>query len=74
MQFAAGASFEGVRPYALCHSFATLSLTNEGNVKTVAVLMGQANSAHVPDPYAAYVPNIGIGVGTRCMNFLQTAA
>lgn len=74
MQFAADAGFEGVRPYALRHTFATLNLANGENIKTVAVLMGHASSAYTLDLYAAYVPNTGIGIGKRYMNFLRAAA
>lgn len=74
MRFAAEAGFEGVRPYALRHTFATLNLANGENIKTVAVLMGHASSAYTLDLYAAYVPNTGIGIGTRYMNFLRAAA
>lgn len=74
LKFAADASLEGVRPYALRHTFATLNLANGENIKTVAVLIGHASSAYTPDLYAAYVPNTGIGIGTRYMNFLRAAA
>ncbi len=73
LRFAANAGFEGVRPYALRHTFATLNLANGENIKTVAVLMGHASSAYTLDLYAGYVPNTGIGIGTRYMNFLRAA-
>ena len=38
LRFAADVGFEGVRPYALRHTFATLNLANGENIKTVAVL------------------------------------
>lgn len=50
-----------------------LNLANGENIKTVAVLMGHASSAYTLDLYAAYVPNTGIGIGTRYMNFLRAA-
>lgn len=74
IRFAAKTGFEGVRPYALRHTFATLNLVNGENIKTVAALMGHASSAYTLDLYAAYVPNTGIGIGTRYMNFLRAAA
>ena len=40
----------------------------------VAVLMGHASFAYTLDLYAAYVPNTGIGIGTRYMNFLRAVA
>lgn len=67
------ADFEGVRPYALRHTFATLNLANGENIKTVSVLMGHASSAYTLDLYAGYVPNTGLGIGTRYMNFLRAA-
>lgn len=74
LKFASDAGFEGVRPYALRHTFATLNLANGENIKTVSVLMGHASSAYTLDLYAGYVPNTGIGIGTRYMNFLRAAA
>ena len=74
LRFATDAGFEGVRPYALRHTFATLNLANGENIKTVAVLMGHASSAYTLDLYAAYVPNTGIGIGKRYMSFLRAAA
>ncbi len=74
LKFAEDAGFEGVRPYALRHTFATLNLANGENIKTVAALMGHASSAYTLDLYAAYVPNTGIGIGKRYMNFLRAAA
>ncbi len=73
LKFAADAGFEGVRPYALRHTFATLNLANGENIKTVSVLMGHASSAYTLDLYAGYVPNTGIGIGTRYMDFLRAA-
>ena len=45
-----------------------------GNIATVAALMGHASSACALDPYAGYVPNAGIGIGGRYLNFLRAAA
>lgn len=73
-EFAKQADFEGVRPYALRHTFATLNLANGENIKTVSVLMGHASSAYTLDLYAGYVPNTGLGIGTRYMNYLRRAA
>ena len=67
LRFAADAGFEGVRPYALRHTFATLNLANGEN-------MGHASSAYTLDLYAGYVPNTGIGIGSRYMSFLRAAA
>lgn len=74
LKFAGDAGFEGTRPYALRHTFATLNLANGENIKTVSVLMGHASSAYTLDLYAGYVPNTGIGIGVRYMNFLRAAA
>lgn len=73
-EFTRKAGFEGVRPYALRHTFATLNLANGENIKTVSVLMGHASSAYTLDLYAGYVPNTGLGIGTRYMNYLRRAA
>lgn len=74
LRFIVDAGFEGVRPYALRHTFATLNLANGENIKTVSVLMGHASSVYTLDPYAGYGPNTGIGIGSRYMNFLRAAA
>lgn len=73
-EFTGKAGFEGVRPYALRHTFATLNLANGENIKTVSVLMGHASSAYTLDLYAGYVPTTGLGIGTRYMNYLRQAA
>lgn len=73
-EFTRKAGFEGVRPYALRHTFATLNLANGENIKTVSVLMGHASSAYTLDLYAGYVPSTGLGIGTRYMNYLRRAA
>lgn len=70
-RFVGSAGFEGMRPYALRHTFATLNLANGENIKTVSVLMGHASSAYTLDLYAGYVPNTGIGLGSRYMGFLR---
>jgi len=70
LKFAADAGFEGVRPYALRHIFATLNLASRENIRTEEALMGHASPACTLDLYAAYVPNTGIGIGKRYMSFL----
>ena len=40
----------------------------------VGVLMGRVSSAYTPDLYAGYVPNTGLGIGTRYMNYLRRSA
>lgn len=71
--FISSVGFEGIRPYALRHTFATLNLANGENIKTVSVLMGHASSAYTLDLYAGYVPNTGIGIGSRYMSLLRAA-
>ena len=71
-EFCRKAAFEDVRPYALRHTFATLNLANGENIKTVSVLLGHKSSAYTLDLYAGYVPMTGVGLGTRCMNFLRS--
>lgn len=65
--------FSGIRPYALRHTYATLNLANGENIKTVSALMGHAGPSYTLDLYAGYVPNTGLGIGTRCMNLLRAA-
>ena len=65
--------FGGIRPYALRHTYATLNLANGENIKTVSVLMGHASPSYNLDLYAGYVPNTGLGIGTRYMNLLKAA-
>lgn len=65
--------FNGIRPYALRHTYATLNLANGENIKTVSVLMGHASPSYTLDLYAGYVPNTGLGIGTRYMNLLKAA-
>ena len=65
--------FSGIRPYALRHTYATLNLANGENIKTVSVLMGHASPSYTLDLYAGYVPNTGLGIGTRYMNLLKAA-
>lgn len=72
-EFCKEAGFEGVRPYALRHTFATLNLANGENIKTVSVLLGHKSSAYTLDLYAGYVPMTGVGIGQRYMNFLRAA-
>ena len=72
-EFIKKAGFEGIRPYALRHTFATLNLANGENVKTISVLMGHASSAYTLDLYAGYVPMTGVGLGERYMNFLRNS-
>ncbi|WP_261433764.1 hypothetical protein [Berryella wangjianweii] len=40
----------------------------------MSVLMGHAGSAYTLDLHAGYVPNIGIGIGARCMSFFCALA
>ena len=73
-KFVEAVGFEGTRPYALRHTFATLNLANGENIKTISVLLGHANPSYTLDLYAGYVPNTGMGIGTRYMNYLRRAA
>ena len=73
-KFAQVAGFVGTRPYALRHTFATLNLANGENIKTISVLLGHASPSYTLDLYAGYVPNTGMGIGTRYMNYLRRAA
>lgn len=73
-KFVETADFIGTRPYALRHTFATLNLANGENIKTISVLLGHASPSYTLDLYAGYVPNTGMGIGTRYMNYLRRAA
>lgn len=73
-KFVEAVGFVGTRPYALRHTFATLNLANGENIKTISVLLGHASPSYTLDLYAGYVPNTGMGIGTRYMNYLRRAA
>ena len=47
---------EGVRFYALRHTFATLNLARGENIKTISQIMGHANASYTLDLYVGYVP------------------
>ena len=65
--------FEGIRPYSLRHTFATLNLANGENIKTVSVLMGHESPSYTLDLYAGYVPNTAMGIGSRYIDYIRSA-
>ena len=73
-EFSKKAGFEGVRPYALRHTFATITLAHGENIKTVSYLMGHESTAYTTDLYAAWVPNTRTGIGRRYIKTLRKAA
>lgn len=70
-EFVKKIGFEGMRPYALRHTYATINLANGENVKTLSVLMGHESTAYTTDLYAAYIPNTKIGIGQRYMSSIR---
>lgn len=57
--------FEGIRPYALRHTFATINLAHGENVKTVSVLLGHADASYTLDLYVGFIPSTTRGLGNR---------
>lgn len=57
--------FEGIRPYALRHTFATINLAHGENVKTVSVLLGHADASYTLDLYVGFIPSTTKGLGNR---------
>lgn len=70
-QFIKKIGFEGVRPYALRHTFATLNLARGENIKTISYLMGHANPSYTLDLYIGYVPSTAVDLANRYMNVLD---
>lgn len=65
--------FSGIRPYSLRHTFATLNLANDENIKTLSVLMGHESPSYTLDLYAGYVPNTARGIGGRYVGYILSA-
>ena len=64
-RFVRRAGFEGTRPYALRHTFATINLAHGENVKTVSVLLGHADASYTLDLYVGFIPSTTRGLGNR---------
>lgn len=63
-RFARRAGFEGVRPYALRHTFATINLARGENVKTISVLLGHTDASYTLDLYVGFTPAATRGLAT----------
>ena len=57
--------FEGIRPYALRHTFATINLARGENVKTISVLLGHTDASYTLDLYVGFIPSTTRGLGNR---------
>lgn len=55
-RFVEKVGFEGVRPYALRHTFATINLARGENIKTISVILGHASPSYTLDLYVATSP------------------
>lgn len=63
--FTKKAGFAGTRPYALRHTFATINLARGENIKTVSVLLGNADASYTLDLYAGFIPATTRGLANR---------
>lgn len=59
--------FQGMRPYALRHTFATLNLKKGENIKTISYLLGHADASYTLDLYVGYIPSSTHGLASRYM-------
>lgn len=57
--------FEGTRPYALRHTFATLNLIRGENIKTISALLGHADASYTLDLYVGFIPSTTRGLANR---------
>lgn len=62
-RFVKRAGFEGTRPYALRHTFATINLARRENVKTVSVLLGRTDASYTLDLYVGFI--LAMAKGSR---------
>lgn len=66
-RFIESAGFEGTRPYALRHTFATLNLAYGENIKTISVILGHATPSYTLDLYVGYIPSTSAELSNRYM-------
>lgn len=66
-KFIEKAGFEGTRPYALRHTFATLNLAYGENIKTISVILGHATPSYTLDLYVGYIPSTSAELSNRYM-------
>ena len=64
-QFIEKAGFDGTRPYALRHTFATLNLAYGENIKTISVILGHATPSCTLDLYVGYIPSTSASLSNR---------
>ncbi len=64
-RFVRRAGFEGTRPYALRHTFATINLARGENVKTISVLLGHTDASYTLDLYVGFIPATTRGLANR---------
>lgn len=60
--------FDGTRPYALRHTFATLNLTYGENIKTISVILGHATPSYTFDLHVGYIPSTSTEFSNRYMH------
>lgn len=63
--------FDGVRPYALRHTFATINLAHGENIKTISVILGHASASYTLDLYVGYIPSTSRELSNRYVSRLQ---
>ncbi|WP_239463188.1 tyrosine-type recombinase/integrase [Collinsella intestinalis] len=66
-RFIESTGFEGTRPYALRHTFATLNLAYGENIKTISVILGHATPSYTLDLYVGYMPATSAELSNRYM-------
>ena len=66
-RFIESTGFEGTRPYALRHTFATLNLAYGENIKTISVILGHATPSYTLDLYVGYMPSTSAELSNRYM-------
>ena len=66
-RFIESTGFEGTRPYALWHTFATLNLAYGENIKTISVILGHATPSYTLDLYVGYMPSTSVELSNRYM-------
>lgn len=66
--------FDGTRPYALRHTFATLNLAYGENIKTISVVLGHATPSYTLDLYVGYIPSMSAELSNRYMGRVEAVA
>lgn len=71
-RFVEKVGFEGVRPYALRHTFATINLARGENIKTISVILGHASPSYTLDLYVGYIPSTSRELSNRYVSRLES--